>query len=206
MKAPLSLLINSILSLGIVVVGCLTSPSTSYGKPANICEEGLISDQASLELSAQILDLQKKASLALGYTPIFKEVASAGNSAGFIEVQLEHPIFRSTVLAKLSADLSENGQALESVLIEVLNENNYNKGLSNLIFGATLSRYPNISRISLDLAMDNLRIFKQGIDMGLSHEEAFKKTPAYKKYAHFGFKNITITQPSQFNFSVTVSK
>ncbi len=76
-------------------------------------------------------------------------------------------------------------------LIEVPENFRGNK-ISRALYAHVLLRNPQVTSITGDQGMKNLEIYKQGIQNGLTIEEAIKATPSYKAKVLLGFTNVDI--------------
>lgn len=62
-----------------------------------------------------------------------------------------------------------------------------NLGMSRDLFSRMISENPNVTRIESQLGADNKKAFSNAISRGLSEEQAFRETPAYRIRAANGF-------------------
>lgn len=156
--------------------------------PTLLADGGLAGLRAAAGLrrvGLALKEIQAASISKLGYTPVTKYSRASGS----VRIELSHPELKTQV-GFVEGELSKNGTVLEVQNLEVLNSNNFRKGLSEYMVSEILKRHPRIREIKTTLAMDNLVSAKAALSTGLSCLEAIKQTPAYKMRAKLGFTQI----------------
>ena len=102
-------------------------------------------------------------------------------------ISARHPQFKME-LAFLDITLVDGGQTAMIEKIDVLNDNNFGKGLSKTLVAVMLENYPQINKLEIELGDVNQRIVTRGLQESKSCTEAFQQTPMYKVGTRFGFQ------------------
>lgn len=140
------------------------------------------------------LQLESASFKKLGYKPTFQleqlEPFSKNHGLTRYRISARHPRFAMS-LAFIDFSLSKDGRILEVEKIDVLNANNYRKGLSNLLFLETLEQRPQVTTIVATLGDMNRTTLNAAMRRGQTCIEAFVATPLYQTASHFGFTNFT---------------
>jgi hypothetical protein len=167
----------------------------------------LAHDAAALRACETRLMLEQAANSKLGYLPEFKTeqmkpFTKAEGTERFM-ISAISPRF-GMVLAFFDYTLTDQGHTLEIEKVEVLNHNNYRKGLSNLLFAHAMEKQTQVSTVIATLADVNRRELEAA---GGNCVEAFAQTPLGKMLAHYGFSQIAPLQcnpaTQEYRFAVT---
>ncbi len=172
--------------VSILIYALLLSAGPVHAQKIGICER-MFSAFAGTKITVTNSPIDKVRT-QLGYLPVIVDGSDARQKVVFI--QLMHPEL-STELARLTGELHDGGSTLSIDNIDVVNENNQRKGLSELLLGEALKHFPGIRRINSTMSLDNLRVLKKALNSGLDCEAAMRTTPAYKIRARFGFTKFT---------------
>lgn len=132
-----------------------------------------------------LADATAKVEFKLGYRPNVSATAEAGKD--FVALEAKHPEYTSTTLAKISGDLEDGGKTVSHLDIRVLNDNNFDKGLSGLLLAEMLQRYPKITKISTHLTGVNQTEVVKNLNKGMTCIEAIMESPSYKIRRDAGF-------------------
>jgi hypothetical protein len=133
---------------------------------------------------------QQIAEEKLGYMPTFKteKLLPFTKEPGAVRYMISavHPRF-GMVIAFSDYTLSEDGLTLELEKSDVLNANNFRRGLSNVLFAEIVEQQPQASKIIATLSDVNLRAFEAA---GGDCNHSLAETPVGKAAAHFGFVHV----------------
>jgi len=132
--------------------------------------------------------LRLEANEKLGYEPLIEHELSKPFHAGeerFI-ITARHPQF-GMELAFL--DITHVGPQAVIEKSEVMNENNYRKGLTTLLLAEMRETHPKLTTIEANLADVNYRTANRAFEQeGLDCEEAVALTPLFKAALKVGFQ------------------
>ena len=184
------------MKLLILVALCMAfGPNTAFAH--NSAAQYLCETRLNLELIAQN---------KLGYLPLFApaKVKPFSREPGVERYILtaKHPRFAQD-LAFIDYQIFDAGTTLEIEKVEVLNENNYRKGLSNVLFAHMLGHQPQVERIRARLADVNLSAYRGFVGPVQNCVQAFVQTPLYQTAIHFGFTKVSgdcNPATSEYNF------
>lgn len=82
------------------------------------------------------------------------------------------------------------GRRLMVKSVNIGQQENQRKGLSEYLFSRALARHPETDSVTAELAHDNAGQFYKARREGLSCEDAIRTTPAYRLRTKFGFTKL----------------